>query len=72
MKKIRVQGYIPAGQHRWKLVEKVVEVEDTIYESGNKDAAIGAWLMALNLDGRKCGSSYEIKSIEEVIDADIS
>lgn len=66
MKKYRVQGYIPAGQHRWKLVEKVVEVENTIYESGNKDAAIGAWLTALDLDGIKAGLPYEIGCIEEV------
>lgn len=72
MKKYRVHGYIPSGQHRWKLVEKVVEVEDTIYESGNKDAAIVEWLMALNLEGRKAGSPYEIKSIEEVTNADLS
>lgn len=68
MKKYRVQGYIPAGGHRWKLVEKIVEVGNTIYESGNKDAAIGAWLMALELDGRIAGSAYEIKSVEEVKD----
>lgn len=66
MKKYRVQGYIPAGQHRWKLVDKVVEVENTIYESGNKDAAIGAWLMKLELMGRVAGSPYQIKSVEEI------
>lgn len=72
MKKYRVQGYIPSGQHRWKLVDKVVEVEDVIGEWDIRDSVIGAWLMALNLEGRKAGSPYEIKSIEEVTDADIS
>ena len=68
MKKQCVQGYIPAGQHRWKLVEKIVEVDNTIYESGYKDAAIDAWLMDLCLDGRKVGTPYEIKSVKEVDD----
>lgn len=70
MKKYRVQGYIPSGQHRWKLVDKVVEIDEAF---GITDGTIiGAWLMALELDGRKAGSPYEIKSIEEVTNADIS
>ena len=63
MKKYRVQGYIPAGVHRWKLVDKVVEVCST---NPTEDSAIGAWLMKLDLEGRIMGSPYEIKSVEEV------
>lgn len=59
MKKYRVHGYVQAGQHRWKLVEKVVEIKDVIGERGIRDAAIGAWLMELELDGRIAGSPYQ-------------
>lgn len=63
MKKYRVKGHIPAGAHRWKLVEKVVEVTD---DPATEDSAIGAWLMELELMGRIAGLPYEIKSVEEV------
>lgn len=66
MKNYRVVGYIPAGVHRWKRIEKIVTVDDTICESGNKNAAIGKWLMQLELMGRVAGTPYEIKSVEEV------
>lgn len=69
MKKYRVQGYIPSGQHRWKLVDKVVDV---FVQHPTKDSAIAAWLIDLELEGKKISSPYEIKSIEEVTDADIS
>lgn len=69
MKKYRVHGYVQAGQHRWKLVEKVVEIKDVIGERGIRDAATGAWLMELELDGRIAGSPYQTgyQNIEQAL-----
>lgn len=65
MKKYRVQGYIPSGLHRWKLVDRVVDVYDP---NPTEDSAIGAWLISIELKEEKCIIHYEIKSIEEVND----
>ncbi|MCH5315436.1 MAG: hypothetical protein J1E81_05945 [Eubacterium sp.] len=66
MKKYRVVGYIPAGLHRMKRIEKVVITSDP---HPNDDSAVGAWLGAL-FDERLPGSPYEIESIEELKDND--
>lgn len=66
MKKVKVIGYIQAGQHRMRKVEEIIELEEDRC-SNLVNAAIGAWLMKCDLKySRLPGSKYEIKIVEEI------